>query len=295
MGLKPILTFDTSGIGGHDCLANELDLDALVAGITVGFHPRVTFTNLSEIIATTSGERRKEQLAVCKRLMATGDCIDPPHVILEKLVSEFEAISAFDWFRIDVRFPQAEAEIARGIDFAEDLSADERNESRKYDKSFLGLNQQAKPAFDRIFARGDSRVPACMEEFMKMPEVVSLFDRVAKGLYERAAGKLAEQERVTKFLEACPPFRALMLSLFVTLFDRAARPSGSAPTLRVGRNDTFAAIYLPYCDQFVTDDAGQLNCLTEVASICGLRTIIRPYQEFRSVVLMQKTAAASML
>src|SRR2546427_1346801 len=126
MGFKPILTFDTSGIGGHGCLANEPDLDALIAGLTTAFHTRLTFTSLSEIIATTSGSRREEQVAVCRRLLSSGDCVDPPHIILNKLVRQFEQSASFDWRLVDVRFPEAAAEIANGTAFTDDLSRDER-------------------------------------------------------------------------------------------------------------------------------------------------------------------------
>src|SRR5882724_651158 len=130
MGLKPILTFDTSGIGGHGCLANELDLDALIAGLTIGFHSRLTFTSVSEIIATTSGERRRRQIDVCRRLLSSGDCVDPPHVILRKLARKFERSTFFDWTLVDIRFPAAEAQIAAGISFDDNFSRDERNEAR---------------------------------------------------------------------------------------------------------------------------------------------------------------------
>jgi hypothetical protein len=42
------------------------------------------------------------------------------------------------------------------------------------------------------------------------------------------------------------------------------------------------AVYLPYCDQFLTDDKQQHRCLTEVASRAGIPTQVQFYDDFRS-------------
>jgi hypothetical protein len=41
------------------------------------------------------------------------------------------------------------------------------------------------------------------------------------------------------------------------------------------------AVCLPYCDQFVTADSGQLAAFREVVSIAGLATTAKSYEEFR--------------
>jgi len=46
--------------------------------------------------------------------------------------------------------------------------------------------------------------------------------------------------------------------------------------------DLFAAIYLPYCDVYVTGDVEQMGCLIEVASLAGLSTDVVHYHEFRA-------------
>ena len=51
--------------------------------------------------------------------------------------------------------------------------------------------------------------------------------------------------------------------------------------MKTGRNDTFMATCIPYCDEFVTNDAGQLACYREVASIASLPVTIRSYDQFR--------------
>jgi hypothetical protein len=38
--------------------------------------------------------------------------------------------------------------------------------------------------------------------------------------------------------------------------------------------------YLPYFPQFITNDGPQQRCLQEVASVSGLGTHVRPYDDF---------------
>jgi hypothetical protein len=77
MASEPILIFDTSGINR---LTDDPDSPALIAGLRLGFHIRLSFTSVSEIIATTDGERRRVLLTICKKLQSSGDSLDPIHV-----------------------------------------------------------------------------------------------------------------------------------------------------------------------------------------------------------------------
>jgi hypothetical protein len=281
MGYKPILTFDTSSIGGRDCLVDEPDLEALLAGFTAGFHSRFTFTSVGEIIATTSRERRQKQLGVCKKLLSSGDCIDPQHEIIRKMVERFEQPGPFDWTSVYVRFLEAENEIAREQDFGDELAAQEREEARIHDRRFVNVYGNAKPEFDKIFATG-TRIPGNASELVSKLKAGGAFWKLAGNLCSRVSKNSWDAAKVRRFFDACPPFSALMVALFVAQYDRCVRPQNIGPSLRTGRNDTFMAVCLPYCEQFVTNDARQLRCFKEVISICKLPVVAQSYDDFRS-------------
>ncbi|MGA3328872.1 MAG: hypothetical protein ABSF45_30850 [Terriglobia bacterium] len=61
MDARPRLTFDTSAINK---LADDGHLRALVGGLGSGFFVRLTFTNVEEVVASTTGERRRKLLDV---------------------------------------------------------------------------------------------------------------------------------------------------------------------------------------------------------------------------------------
>jgi hypothetical protein len=47
--------------------------------------------------------------------------------------------------------------------------------------------------------------------------------------------------------------------------------------------DLYASVYLPYCEQFVTTDPGQLGALLNVVSLA--RLTVRSYTDFRATLL----------
>ena len=289
MGYRPILTFDTSGI---NCLTDDADSVALIVGLRAGFHVRLTFTSVSEIIATTSGERRRTLLGVCRQLLSSGDCIGPQNDLLTKLIVRFEESPApFDWTTVSVRLPEAEDEIARQENFTDDLSEEEREFSRVNERVFVKVYDDAKPHFDKLFAEGTERIPSSVSELVTQLQTGGAFWTLAANLYSRVARKPADDSTIRRFAAECPPFYALMIALCAAQYERYVRPPMVSPSLRAGRNDTFVSVCLPYCHQFVTNDPGQLECFKEVVSIGSLDVTVRSYQEFRDSFFV--TAASS--
>src|ERR1700730_1095221 len=133
MERKPILVFDTSSI---NCLADERDSDTLIVAIRSSFYIKFTFTNVLEIVATLSGERRRKLFGVCKSLLCSGDCMDPQKEIIRKFITRFEQSSPFDWREVDVRFRNADNKIVRRDNFGNDLAEKEREDARSCESLF---------------------------------------------------------------------------------------------------------------------------------------------------------------
>lgn len=282
MGEQPILTFDTSAINQ---LAGDADSDALLQGVTSGFFVHVTFDSLEEIAATTRGEMRHKLLGVCTKLLAAGDCIDLAGPILEKMAAEFEVCQPFDWTRVDVSLPETAGKISRTEDFTNDLARQVREEKRENERRFGEVYSAAKPHFERVFASEPDGAPRSPAELVaRLPETVW---KAAGNIYTRYGKKPPDEATVRRFVKECDPFRALMIAFFAAAYDRCARPCGSAGSFRSGWGDTLMAVCLPYCNQFVTHDTGQLRFYKEVVSLAGLQPItVRSYAEFRGALCL---------
>lgn len=284
MNSKPILTFDTSGV---NWLADDPDSDALIAGLKSGFHTRLTFLGVSEIIANRDRKRRGQLLEICRQLMSSGDCIDPPHEIIRKTVLHFEESKILNWTNVSVDFPEAQDKIAREENFSDDLADQEREELRALEKQFVKIYEEAKSAFDRLFNDGTTRTPGSVSELvarLQMPG--GAFWALAIGLYSRVGKLQPDETTVRRFTDGCDPFRALMIAFCAVQYDRCVKPQNVGPSLRTGRVDTFMASCLPYCHQFVTADPRQLACYKEVVSVAGLDATVKSYGEFRSGLLV---------
>ncbi len=90
------------------------------------------------------------------------------------------------------------------------------------------------------------------------------------------------EEESGKFVNNCPPFRALVYAYAITAYDRGCtqRPSGG-PKYSAGRNDQFMSVYLPYCDIFITADSAEEMCLREIARAAKVATEVLSYKDFR--------------
>ncbi|MFZ0640807.1 MAG: hypothetical protein WA020_10865 [Candidatus Acidiferrales bacterium] len=292
MDYKPILTFDTSAIN-H--LADDPDSDALIARLTSGFHVRLTFMSISEVIATKNTHRnlnrRGRLVSLCRRLLFAGDAIDPQDVLLEKLITAFEGGSSFDWRSVDVGFPEAER-ISCEENLSDEVSEEARAENRAINNKFKGFYAGMKPHYDKLFADGGAVRPATFPESITRLKAGKTFVAMARSLYEGGTKNRATDAIVQRFLQECPPFHALMVALCAKRYDYYLRPPSSL-SLEAGAADTFMAACLAYCDLFVTADCGQLRCFREVVSFMELAVILKSYQEFRDGLVGARANANS--
>lgn len=277
MDNRPIWMPDTSVV---NALADDADSPALVAGLESGYFVRFPFTIISEIIATTCGTRRKQLLRVCRTfLRSAGDCIEPHHEILRTMVNRFENSQPLGVADVNLRMHEAEIEILREENFDDALATQEREEGRANNKVFVGVYADAKTAFDELAAKGIG-MPRAVADLVSQLQQGGAFWTLARNLYERVATKPASDADIQRFYKECEPFRALMIALCASQFDRCIR-GANEPSLKTGRNDTFMATCIPYCDEFVTNDAGQLACYREITSVAGLNVTIHSFDEFR--------------
>ena len=275
---KSILIFDTSAL---DRLARESDT-ALKAGVTEGYAVRLTTRNISEIVATVDIEQRNKLLDLCMSLLRNGECILPFNEIAKELVIEFERGGRFDWRSVGIRAPEVEQEIIRREIINDQLAAEERESSFSAEDEFVKVFRDAEPHFAKIFKEGKDLRPASLGELISRLQIKDgAFWSLGIQFYERAAGRSPDEETIRRFVDACPPFQGLLLAAFAASYERCIRElANGKPSLRAGRVDVLMSVYLPYCDEFITADQRQENCLKEVAALGSLDVRVRAYEEF---------------
>jgi hypothetical protein len=279
---KPRLSFDTSAIN-H--LTDSPHRTALLAGIQAGYFTRLTFPSVSEPLGTTDAARRNKLLDTLNSLRSGGECIDAHHAILTQLVENHVKTGTSRWDSLQLRFPECEDAIATRTDLSDGLAQEERETLMAAEVQFKGIFAEIRPIFEKVFESGTER-PANADELLPhLNGDGGAFWKMAANLYERAAKERAikkhpSEAEIRVFAEECPPFLALMLGLVHTQFEWSINGTPVNERKRVGRLDMFSAIYLPYCDIYVSQDREQRRCLAEIAVTAKLPVEVLSFTEF---------------
>lgn len=282
MESKPILTFDTSAINR---LADDPVHEALINGLASGFFVRLTFTSINEVAQNSCDERRDSLFQVCNVLLASGDCLLPVGELLQKMIRAFDRDTAtFEWHGVDVGLDGDVEAAVRSAVISDDLSAAARDEAEPMKQLFKRIFDDTKPAFDKVFAANSSARPQSVGELIGGLQRGGQSWKIARSLYDRIAGHSADEGTVRRFWDRSAPFQCLMGAVCAALYDRGVRLSNTPGSLKAGWADTFMAAYLPYCDQFVTADSGQLACYREVGKLYTPSLTIRSWSDLRGAL-----------
>ncbi|HVA00080.1 MAG TPA: hypothetical protein VMV34_00340 [Terriglobia bacterium] len=282
MGNKPILTFDTSAINR---LVDDPECDILINGLVSGFSLRLTFTSINEVAQTSGGARREHLFGICKQLLTSGDCLLPVGELLRMLIQAFDRdTSTFEWSEVDVRLEEAVEAAVRSAVIGDDQSAAAREEAEPMKQLFKRMLDDTKPAFDKVFAANPSARPESVGELIGGLQRGGQFWKITRSLYDRIAGHSADGGAARNFWDRSAPFQCLMGALCAALYDRNVRLPNTPRSLKAGWADTFMAVYLPYCDQFVSADGGQLACYREVAQLYVPSLTVRSWCDLRGAL-----------
>jgi len=287
MSSKPRIIFDTSAL---NALVDDVDSGALTGGIKEGFFVRITALNAMEITAASDDKRKETLLLLCSRFEQTGDAIREHNWIISTLIRAYQSNpSQFGWKGLDVRYRVLERELFTMEAFTQQIGKEQRDDARSRQRNFNWELSKARPVFDKYFAKYPNDRPETFADFLdsqQKPDGAFWF--FARILCRKEATIVANESTLSSFIEACPPFRALVLAHCLAQYQRSVKDLKVGPSYNAGAFDLYASVYLPYCDQFVTNDSNQRNALQEIASIAQIPATVQSYNEFCGRFLFTK-------
>lgn len=289
MNGQPRLSFDTSAVNAIADLANRPESKgecaALLAGIRSGYFTRLTFPSVEEPLAASDEARRSHLFAILNKLRFNGECLQAHNWIATQLIRNYEKYGISRWDGLDLRFAECEIAIARR-EISQTLSDEQRQFAIAAEEEFKGVFENARPALQQVFADGTARPKNADELLAALNGRGGAFWNGGAGMYERVAGHRPTEEQVRAFAADCPPFMALQLGLVHAQYDWSITDKQVKRDKRVGRLDMFSAIYLPYCDIYITNDAEQRRCLSEIAVAASLPVEVLSLASFGSRLLV---------
>jgi hypothetical protein len=290
---RRVLTFDTSV---HNRLVKiGASSNPIYAAIKSQFFFRLAGLSFEEMVSTPQAADRLALLDGCRRLTAgrAWDCLNPPYEVLRILIAAHVKDPAnFKWLAVDVRSGGLAHEIRTGELTADDALANlQSTEQNASIKSYKAMWVQLRDKLDPIFAAQNMPHPKTFEEAFKSGSP-NLFPGLGKGFYDaglRFGAELrgekiepdTDMATVQHFIDNCLPFRALLCACLMSWYNTSLRDGSKSEKFAAGRNDLFMAVYLPYCDVFVTRDTEQESCLRELTKYIGIDTEVLAFDEFK--------------
>jgi hypothetical protein len=294
---RRVLTFDTSV---HNQLVKiGASSNPIYATIKSQYFFRLAGLSFEEMMSTPQAADRLALLDGCRRLTAgragrSWDCLNPPYEVLRILIAAHATDPAkFQWLPVDVRSGGLAHEIRTGELTADDALANlQRTEQNASIKSYKAIWVDLRDKLDPIFAAQKIPRPKTFGEAFENGRS-KLFSGIGKGFYDAGLRFDAELRgekivpdtdiaTVQHFIDNCPPFRALLCACLMSWYNASLRDGNNSEKFAAGRNDLFMAVYLPYCDVFVTRDAEQESCLRELTKYIGIETEVMSFDAFTS-------------
>jgi hypothetical protein len=294
---RTILGFDTSALNALN--RGGRNVSPLLAGLDGGYATRLNGTALDEIVAHSLPQQRERLRKLCRKLLANGagDVLLPFHEITTRLAAAFESGRPFDWTRVDVRsndYMQFIFDDDVGALFAEDadyetVSLEQRISATETAGQFEQVFLAPRPIFQMLRETEKESWPKSAAELAQaLQKPGGAYWNYAIGLYHGATGVTVDEEKIRRFVRDCPPFRALLAAIVVAQYDRSI--SEEVKPKLAGRNDVFMAGYLPYCDEFISNDHAQQTALRQIVAIAQLQTSVRWYKEFSAPFSLTRVA-----
>jgi hypothetical protein len=180
----------------------------------------------------------------CQKLLFSGDCLDLPWEIIERLIIRFHERNEtdFDWQSLEVRSKLWEEEIARQEVIDDGLASEQLVQSRTLQKDFNRRLDPARLAFDKRFRGASVKDFPPLRDFLMQTEEEPQFWCLAEELFQQAAQ--TRPESVRDFVDRCPPFRAWLLVHWAAGHERLVR-GRTTVSARAGLFDLAMAVYLP--------------------------------------------------
>jgi|SRR5271157_1907731 len=288
--------FDTSAIGARHTLSlyDDPDRQALVAGLLASGRVLVTSVNLFEAAACEDQARRIGLIRLQKELIGEyRPLLVPNELLREVTLAHFKGAKT-----ARITISDKHWGIWSGLQDPEQLGEFERQEvydwKRSLESPFTEAHRKARPEFDSVYRAFPKDKPPSVGQlirFLRANEQLIL--STVSPVYKRITGIGLDLPRMHALFQELPAWPLYLTGWAHSLYHRALKPQNFGATSNPGTLDLMSAIYLNYCDYFVTADAKQRRAL-RVLNLFNAhkpRTRVISYQEFRRRLVIQWVAA----
>jgi hypothetical protein len=288
--------FDTSAFSAKHAasLYDDPDRSALVAGLLASGHVLITAVNVIEAAACENSARRVGVLHLQAELSRDHRPLLVPTELLQRVtIAHFRRETT-----AEMTISDNHSGIWWGLHEPERLGEVERQEVYRWklalENPFDEAHRKIRPEFDVLFRSFPQNRPFSVGNLIRF---YRQNERLILDAVNPAYQKITESEaldipKMRTLFEELPAWRLYLAGWAHSLYHRGLKEQGYGPSSNPGTIDLMSAIYLNFCDCFVTSDVKQRRALRVLNSLNSRqpKTRIISYQEFRNRLIIQTAA-----
>jgi hypothetical protein len=287
--------FDTSALGAKNTasLYDDSDRAAVVAGLLASGRVVISAVNVIEACGCEDPARRIGLLRLQSQLSQDHRPLLVPNELLRALTIARHRGDRTATITISDRH----SGIWWGLHEPEQLSEVERAEVYQWKKSlelpFDQAHQQTRSEFEKMFHAFPHNKPLSVAKFIKfLRQNEKLILDAASPAHQRITGVGLDFFEMGKLFQELPAWPLYLAGWAYSLYHRAIKAQGFGVPSNPGTIDLMSAIYLNYCDYFITSDVKQRRALRVLNAFNPHqpKTQIISYQEFRNRLIIRSAA-----
>ena len=279
-----IYCFDTSAINE---LHDDPDRESIVKGLLATNRIYLTALNMIEACGTEDENRRSSLIAFQKRLTGNYRPLAIPNELLQTLAVAHATRDTQPIITIN----KQQDGIWIALNAPSEVDEQARQEvfgwKSQLEASFTETHRKAREAFQDLFENGKSPRPRTASALIRhYGRNEDFLYEVVGPLYQRSTGLELPRSSLRQFLSDVPPWLQYLLGWAHEVFRRGIRKMGYGAKKNPGAIDLWCAVYLCFCDFFVTHDHRQRRALRVLNVFNPRKTRIISFQDFRKRLLV---------
>jgi len=273
--------FDNSALSR---LVEEADADraAIIGRLRAIGTPRISELNVIETARTSDAAVRTRKLELYKDLTGSVAPMNEPVELLEKLAkAHFDRAG-----NIEAGNQYAYHLLANPNDASEQLREALTAWTVDQETRFKFLHETMRERFAGPFEGEAAELLATEAKFLEFvfETADATLGGLVTGFYRDATDHELPRAEVSSFLDQVPAWKIFIAAHLHSLWVRSIKPKG--PGRRsAGIVDTDSAVYLNFCDRFITNDHAQRETLNVANQFNPRGTSVELYSDIRSQLL----------
>jgi hypothetical protein len=286
------ICFDTSAF---NALCDDPDASRLSQGIRKSHRILISSVNIVEVVGTPDQNRRRALIECMRSVWDETRPLVMPNKLIGRATRAFVRPRA----KVMLTITSEDAPFWQLLNHPEDAGAAEQAEALAWKDSlevpFKEAHREGRPSFQELFERDPSSRPRSVSDLIR-----SFADRskgggamydVVRQIFKKETGTFLSRDAMWRLFLMVPHWPLYLAGWGHEMFTRAMRLSHYGPKGKPGSLDLWCAVYLPHCDEMVTNDKGQyralrlLNVLSKRVPPGVSRTRVLTYQRFRREII----------